>query len=124
MGKLEILYMQEFDGTCQNPGCTDGKKYKDACFKMFPKLRALDGYRKAAGDVVYMKDALPGEENQDFSYNVDSIQWFDPIALDNPNPAKELFEDSIAVRREENEFTALMNDCKSMLTKKTDITKL
>lgn len=43
---------------------------------MFPKLKALDGYRKAVGDIVNMKDALPSVEDETFAYNVDSIEWF------------------------------------------------
>jgi hypothetical protein len=56
---LEILYLQEFDMTNPNPICQMGKTYQTQCYKMYPKLKALDGYRKATGDLVNMKDALP-----------------------------------------------------------------
>jgi len=81
---------------------------------MFPKLRALDGYRKVS-ECINLKDALPAEASENFSYEVDNIEWFDMKAIENPNPAKGLFEDTIDVRREESQLTAILNDCKQSL---------
>lgn len=36
-----------------------GKTYQNQCYKFYPKLKGLDGYRKAAGEMVNMKEALP-----------------------------------------------------------------
>ncbi len=44
---------------------------------MFPKLKALDGYRKATGEIVNMKDALPMIQDEKISYNVEHAEWFD-----------------------------------------------
>jgi hypothetical protein len=45
--------------TAPNPICGMGKTYQNQVYKMYPKLKALDGYRKAVGECVNMKEALP-----------------------------------------------------------------
>jgi hypothetical protein len=88
---------------------------------MYPKLKALDGYRKAAGDLVNMKDALPLIQDEQISYNVDHMEWYDQKALEDDNPAKGKFEDSVETRKEENAMLALLNDCKGLLQRKTSL---
>ena len=45
--------------TSPNPICGLGKTYQNSCYKMYPKLKSIDGYRKAVGDMANMKEALP-----------------------------------------------------------------
>jgi len=87
--------------TGPNPFCQMGKTYQTQCYKMYPKLKALDGYRKAAGELVNMKDALPMIQDDKISYSVEHAEWFDQQALSVDNPAKGKFEDNADVRREE-----------------------
>lgn len=49
--------------------------------KQFPKLKALDGYRKTV-EMINMKDALPVEKDETISYNVAHVEWYDQKALD------------------------------------------
>lgn len=121
---LEILYLQEFDYQGANPYCAKGDTYKNQVWKMFPKLKALDGYRKAVGDIVNMKDALPSVEDETFAYNVDSIEWFNQAAIMQDQPAKGMFEDPVETKREENALRNILNDCKNLMEKRTHITKL
>ena len=107
--------------TGPNPICAMGKTYHNQMYKMYPKLKALDGYRKASGDLVNMKDALPLIEDETVSYKVDHIEWFDTNALEQENPAKGKFEDTVETRREENALQALLNDCKQLLQRKTSL---
>lgn len=44
--------------------------------KVFPKLKALDGYRKTV-DMLNMREALPLEQDDSFSYNVSQTEWYD-----------------------------------------------
>jgi hypothetical protein len=41
-------------------------------YKNFPKLRALDGYRKAV-EMENMRDALPKEQEETISYSVEHV---------------------------------------------------
>jgi hypothetical protein len=48
--------------TGANPICQMGKStYKMELNKMYPKLKALDGNRKATGETINFKEALPVE---------------------------------------------------------------
>jgi len=38
---------------------------------MYPKLKSLDGYRKAVGEIVNMKEALPVDQDETVKYDVD-----------------------------------------------------
>ena len=58
-----------------------------------------------------MKEALPEAVNDQFSYDVAHIEWFNTEELEKDNPQKGMFEDGIDVRREENALTALLKDC-------------
>ena len=62
-------------------------------YKNFPKLRALDGYRKAV-EMENMRDALPKEQEETISYSVEQVQWFDEAELTKKNPEKSRFEDT------------------------------
>ena len=62
-------------------------------YKNFPKLRALDGYRKAV-EMENMRDALPKEQEETISYSVEQVQWFDEAELNKKNPEKSRFEDT------------------------------
>lgn len=121
--KLEVLYLQDFDGSNANPICQGGKSYATALFKQFSKLRGLDGYRKAV-ECISMKDAVPALVDDEFKYECAHIQWFDSKELEKENPQKGLFEDSVEVRREENALTAILKDCNMALAKKDHVTKL
>jgi len=63
--------------TAPNPICGMGKTYQNQVYKMYPKLKALDGYRKAVGDCVNMKEALPQIQDDSVKYSVDHVEWFD-----------------------------------------------
>jgi len=41
-------------------------------YKLFPKLKALDGYRKAV-EMENMRDMLPKEKDETISYNVEHV---------------------------------------------------
>ena len=90
---------------------------------MYPKLRGLDGYRKAV-EMTNLKEALPAQMDEQFKYAVDHIEWFNQVEIEKENPAKGIFEDSIDVRREESALTSILNDCRQSLVKRDHITKL
>ena len=91
--------------------------------KQFPKLKALDGYRKAV-EMISMKDALPVEKDETISYNVSHVEWYDKKALDLEMPALGKFDDSTDIKREENSLQALLNECKNLVSRKTNVMQL
>ena len=107
---LEVLYLQDFEMTSPNPICSQST-YKAQVYKIYPKLVALDGYRKAVGEIVSMKDALPEIRDENISYRVEHEQWFDSKALEDPNPEKGKFEHTSDLKREENILQNLLNEC-------------
>jgi len=109
---LEIMYLQEFDMTGQNPICQMGKTYSVQIMKQFPKLKALDGYRKTV-EMINMRDALPVEQDETVSYNVAHVEWYDSKALELKQPSLGKFDDTTEIKREENSLQALLNECKS-----------
>lgn len=44
---------------------------------MYSKLKALDGYRKAVGDCINMKEALPQIQDDNIKYEVEQVEWYD-----------------------------------------------
>ena len=88
---------------------------------MYPKLKALDGYRKAVGDCINMKEALPQIQDDNIKYEVEQVEWYDQDALSVENPAKGRFEDTIETRKDENSLLALIGDCKTLLQRKATI---
>jgi hypothetical protein len=56
-------------------------------------------------------------------YAVEHVEWFDQKALNTDNPSKGRFEDSVDTRKDENSLQSLLNDCKSLLQRKTSITQ-
>ena len=56
-------------------------------YKNFPKLRALDGYRKTV-EMENMRDVLPKEQEETITYSVEHVQWFDEAELLKKNPEK------------------------------------
>ena len=87
-----------------------GKTYITQTFKHFPKLRALDGYRKTF-KMENMRDALPKEQDETISYSTNGIQLFDEQELEKKNPEKGRFEDNTDIKSEENTFVRLLKDC-------------
>lgn len=49
------------------------------------------------------------------------MEWYDQKALEDDNPAKGKFENSVETRKEENAMQALLNDCKGLLQRKTSL---
>ena len=92
-------------------------------YKNFPKLRALDGYRKAV-EMENMRDALPKEQEETVSYSVEHVQWFDEAELLKKNPEKSRFEDTTDHKLQENTFASLLKECKAVLDKKTNVLQL
>lgn len=88
--------------------------------KQFPKLKSLDGYRKNV-EMINMRDALPAEQDETFSYNVAHVEWYESKALDLKMPALGKFDDSTDVKRDENSLQALLNECKNLVSRKTNV---
>ena len=92
-----------------NPCCS--QNYATQVYKHFPKLRALDGYRKACGTLVNMKEALPEIQDDNITYNTAGEQWYDEKALEESNPEKGKFDKSAGLQREENILQNMLNEC-------------
>ena len=120
LDSLQILYLQEFDMTGQNMIC-QMPGYEAKVFKIFPKLRALDGNRKNVPMNYNMREAVPEEEDTDVQYNADQVEWFDQAAFEEVHPEKNRFEDSTVLKREEAQFKGMMKDIRELLDKKTNI---
>ena len=75
---LQILYLQEFDMSGQNVLCSM-PGYESKVYKIFPKLKALDGNRKNVPMNYNMREALPEEEDiEDGLGNArHEVEWFD-----------------------------------------------
>ena len=96
--------------------------YEGKVFKIFPKLRALDGNRKNVAMNYNMREAVPEEENiDDVEYNANQTEFYDAAELEEANPEKYRFEDSTVLKREETQFHGMLNDMKALLAKKTNI---
>ena len=72
---LEVLYLQEFDMSNHNPICNKLTYEKDV-YKRFPRLRALDGQRKAVKMDHKMNETIPEMDLDDFEYEVHHEEWF------------------------------------------------
>jgi hypothetical protein len=66
---LEVLYLQEFNQDGMNPICETLGGYRKRIYQVFPKLRALDGNRKAT-EYIDLTEALPDMDEEESSYNV------------------------------------------------------
>jgi len=120
MSSVQVLYLQEFTLDGQNPICSQST-YQKKIYETFQGLKALDGYRKSVTMNYNMQEALPEETKEDFSYNTDHKEWYDQKELNKSDPAKGLFEDSQANKREQGQLESLLKDFKSLLDKKTNI---
>ena len=71
------MYLQEFDKSGANLVC-NMTGYEAKIYKIFQKLKALDGNRKSVPMNYNMKEALPPEEEiDDDAYDAGRIEWFD-----------------------------------------------
>ena len=69
--------------------------YEAKIYKIFSKLRALDGNRKNVPMNYNMKEAVPNEEEvDDLDYDAGQTEWFDKTELEERNPEKHRFEES------------------------------
>ena len=120
LDKLMVLYLQEFDMSGQNVICSM-PAYEERVYKAFPKLKSLDGNRKAVPMNYNMRDAVPEEESVNFSYNAKEEEWFQPEEMEEIHPDTHIFEDGTVLKREEMQFKGMLNDMKALLDKKTNI---
>ena len=96
--------------------------YETKVYKIFPKLKALDGNRKNVQMTYNMRDALPLEEDVDeVAYSANTTEFFDTVELENAHPELHRYEDSTVLKREESQLNGVINDCKQLLDKKTNI---
>ena len=96
--------------------------YQEKVYKAFPKLRALDGNRKAVPMNYNMREAVPDEEDtDDVTYGANATEWYDQMELEEAHPELKRFEDGTVLKREETQFKGMMNDMKNLLEKKTNI---
>ena len=83
---LRILYLQEFNGSGGNPLC-GMKNYRKKVQEIFPRLKALDGYRE--GTSVLEPGDIDVGGGDKVEYQCDE-EWFNTdIYL--ANPGKTLF---------------------------------
>ena len=119
--EITILYLQEFDRSGANLVCNMAG-YEAKIYKIFQKLKALDGNRKNVPMNYNLKEALPPEEEiDDDAYDAGQTEWFDRAELEERAPEKHRFEPSQALRREEKQFEGNIADMKALLAKKTNI---
>ena len=90
---------------------------------MFPKLRALDGNRKAC-EAINLPEAIPDMDEDESSYNVKGEQWYDEDALLKAKPEAPFFETSRDQMREENSMNKEMTALKALLNKTTNVLSL
>ena len=96
--------------------------YEAKVYKIFSKLRALDGNRKNVPMNYNMKEAVPNDEEvDDGGYDAGETEWFDKAELEEHKPERHRFEESAALKREEKQFEGAINDIKALLNKKTNI---
>lgn len=100
---LLVLYLQEFDGSGANAICQTGSGYTSLVFKVFGKLRALDGHRKAQ-ECISMREALPKPTDDSYSYRVNHEEWFNENALAMEDPGRGRFVDTTQMKVEENQI--------------------
>ena len=92
--EITILYLQEFDRSGANLVC-NSPGYEIKVYKIFSKLKALDGNRKNVPMNYNMKEALPAEDDiDDAEYDAGQTEWFDKQELEERNPEKHRFEAS------------------------------
>jgi Leucine-rich repeat (LRR) protein len=72
---LEVIYLQEFDLSSPNPVCKKFSYEKDV-YKRLPKLRCLDGNRKAVKMEVKMDETIPEMDLDDYEYDPYHEEWF------------------------------------------------
>ena len=122
LAELRVLYFQEFLMTGTNPICQQNG-YRDKVIKIFPKLLALDGVRKAVPMNCTMVEAIPAEEEVKAEYDTSGQAWFDGTGeIDDPNQAMAVrFEPGTNLKREERELMAMLKDMKELVAKKTNI---
>ena len=97
--------------------------YEDKVHTAFPNLRALDGVRKTVEMNYNMAEAMPEEEKIEFNYDTSDVAWYDNTGdIQDVNQALATrFEPGTNLKREEKQLTALLNDMKDLIAKKTNI---
>ena len=74
--QVQVLYLQEWDLTGACPICDTSKKaYTSKIYKMFPKLRALDGNRKNVEGDINLKECIPDHMQENIEYEVDHVEF-------------------------------------------------
>jgi hypothetical protein len=99
---LKVLYLQEFNGTGQNPICTSlkGNALRKKVFEIMPKLRGLDGYRQSS--TVFEPGQLD-DESDNLQYSCDE-EWFSPDIYLTTTIGKDVFNKSTQSSKEEIDF--------------------
>jgi len=98
-----------------------GNAYSNKVYKIFPALKSLDGYRKLAPMKFNIRESQPVEQDAGFEYNTENTDWYNFEALNDPYPGQKAFDDSSIAKREEAQFKTVLNDCKNLLDRKTNI---
>ena len=116
---LKIIYLQEFNGSGPNPVCSAVKNLRQRLFELWPKLRAVDGFRQA----------IPGFEPGPIDENVEKPEyacdeeWYNPdIYL--TTVGKDLFLKTSQSSKEELDFKQLFKDSDVLLSRKTNVLTL
>ena len=74
--------------------------YTVKVYQSIPSLQSLDGHRKAVNAIDF-NNAIPPEPEDDTPYTADQVAWYNDEVYED-RPAKNLFEDSTNMKREES----------------------